>query len=54
MQQPYQFRNQQVRRVLLGPFTSRADAFTGLQRLRQLGEHGDAKVVDTTGEPSAQ
>ena len=54
IQQPYQFRNQQVRRVLLGPFTSRADAFTGLLRLRQLGGHDDANVVETIGESASR
>ncbi len=51
-QRPFQLRNRPVQQVVLGPFAQRADAVAGLQRLRQLGGHADATIVDTAVAPS--
>ncbi len=54
MQRPFQLRRQQVQQIVLGPFFSRADAVADLRRLQALGGYDDARVIDSTREPSAQ
>ncbi len=45
VQRPLQLRTQLLQQVALGPFVTRADALTALERLRQLGGHDDASIV---------
>ncbi len=54
MQRSFQLRRQQVQQIVLGPFFSRADAVADLRRLQALGGYDDARVIDSTREPSAQ
>jgi cell division septation protein DedD len=54
MQRPFELRRQHVQQIVLGPFFSRADAVADLRRLQALGGYDDAKVIDSTREPSAQ
>jgi type II secretory pathway predicted ATPase ExeA/cell division septation protein DedD len=53
VQRPFQLRRQQVQRVVLGPFATRADAEANLQSLRRMGGHDDANVVEMPRETSA-
>jgi cell division septation protein DedD len=50
VQRPYQLGNRIVRQVLIGPFVDRTGALAGLERLRQLGGHDDAHVIDESAE----
>jgi hypothetical protein len=34
--------------VVIGPFSTRADAIAGLQQLKQLGGYDDAHVLDSS------
>jgi cell division septation protein DedD len=45
MQRPAQLGQREVQQIVLGPFFSRSDAATDLQRLRTLGGFDDARVV---------
>lgn len=49
---PLEVRGEAFEQVVLGPFQTSDDATTGLQRLRQLGGHDDARVLGTTPPPS--
>lgn len=43
---PLELRGEAFEQVLLGPFLTRDEATTSLQRLRQLGGHDDARVIE--------
>ena len=45
MQRPVQLRRQAVQQIVLGPFFTRADAVSELQRLQALGGYDDARAI---------
>jgi type II secretory pathway predicted ATPase ExeA/cell division septation protein DedD len=48
VQRPFRLRQRNVQQIVLGPFSSRADAVAGLRRLQALGGYEDASVIDST------
>lgn len=49
---PLEVRGEAFEQVVLGPYQTSDDATTGLQRLRQLGGHDDARLLGITPPPS--
>ena len=48
-----QLRGRSLQQVVLGPFANRSDAVDHMDRLRRLGAHDDARVIDIPREPTA-
>ena len=45
MSRPYRLGQRELQQIVLGPFFSRADAASDLQRLKALGGHNDARII---------